>query len=1108
MEKLTLEPRRNGSVDSSLAELVEALTAKLQAGEPVDWSAVSRDHPAHAGDLRALAPALAALADLSRSADRGPSGIAPPIDGGTPPGELGDFRIIREVGRGGMGVVYEAEQISLGRRVALKVLPFAATMDPKQLQRFHNEARAAASLHHEHIVPVYGVGCERSVHFYAMQFVEGTTLARIIAEMNRDLTAESAENAKKKDRSSPSAPSAVNSSPGDPTTAYRPLERASTTAPIAAASTLTAPRDKAFFRRVAELGIQAAEALEHAHSLGVVHRDVKPGNLMLDARGKLWVTDFGLARTAADAGLTMSGDLLGTLRYMSPEQAMARHGLVDHRTDIYALGATLYELLTGQPVVSGDDKQEILRQIAFEEPAAPRRVDPAIPADLETVLLKGLEKNPADRYTTAQELADDLKCWLEDRAIRAKPPRLRQKLAKRIRRHPLAVGIAAISMFAVVILVGFAFWFVERYGKEKGLREAAEGRATAQQRLTDTQTYHRLVSDVKSQIADPHPGWTWDCLAMLEEAAHMPVPEKNLQELRSLAAQCLGTVDARPAELLAKGSNLYAIAYHPSGRMIAVAEATTGLVDRSDVTLLDTNQPGSSHTLKCPPEFTYDKVHELAFSADGRWLVASTLNRIHCWDLSTQPPALASSKVHDATINCLILSPDSQTLFTASREHQRDRGVVKSWNLPTQIEAASSFEFALYRAGGNDGLIRLAVHPDEGWFVVSTSSYYYFLSMATLQPIRPPEASRGGRFEFSPDGRNWLVEGRYGIHEWSTPNAPWLVPDATNPNQWATAAAFSPDGALVALTRLDQVVIHDAVGGRVVADFPAVARAHREIRRMAFAPDGRKIAVTTSAGVQVYDIRVPMQQTSGPIFPDRVTDFVLAPNGRYHAFGSVLNERGTKSVTVFEAVGDIGQSFKPRYAWRARQDRGLAFDSASQRLARIGPFDINISHVDGSPKPTDRFSGFHSFRNGDETAFGADGNLWTTSRFVGFTVDQAGKSTFVSQQESRPVPKNPSSRTMAAYTSLAVGSRAAIRGTQDGMIDTFDPSNGNRLFSWEVAGCAISSTALSGDGRLAVVGTRYGEIGLVEISTGRIITTAEPFRSQVSTVAFAPGSRT
>ena len=169
-------------VDSAFGRLVEDLTARLQAGEAVDWLAVAQDHPDHADELAAVPPALEMLGHLSRAGDAALSGVATaPPDDDSVTGVLGDFRLLREVGRGGMGIVYEAEQISLGRRVALKVLPFAATMDPKQLQRFRNEAKAAASLHHEHVVPVYGVGCERGVHYYAMQFIDGITLAQVIA---------------------------------------------------------------------------------------------------------------------------------------------------------------------------------------------------------------------------------------------------------------------------------------------------------------------------------------------------------------------------------------------------------------------------------------------------------------------------------------------------------------------------------------------------------------------------------------------------------------------------------------------------------------------------------------------------------------------------------------------------------------------------------------------------------------------------------------------------------------------------------------------------------------------------------------------------------------
>jgi serine/threonine protein kinase len=452
------------AAEIGLAELVEELSAKIETGEAVDLSAYLAAHPAHADELRRLVPALRLLADFSRS---GAASVPPLVADGSgdeTPGRLGDFRILREVGRGGMGVVYEAEQISLRRRVALKILPFAATMDSRQLKRFQNEACAAASLEHPHIVPVYGVGCERGVHYYAMKFIDGQSLAAVIEAQHQDV-----------DSRPTSEPRPLGSCGDQPLPDGRGSER---TSPVAALSTQRPSRDAAAFRQIAKWGIQAAEALEHAHSVGIVHRDIKPANLMIDSRGVLWVADFGLARTAADAGLTMTGDVLGTLRYMSPEQAMAKHGLVDHRTDIYSLGVTLYELLTGVPAIPGTDRHELMQRIAFEEIVPPRQHEPSIPLDLETVLLKALAHEPASRYASAQEFADDLRRWLDSKPVRAKRPGVADRLGKWTRRNRAVVVTAAICLL-VSMAVGTAVSLYQVGIAREAQRqaEAAEGQA-------------------------------------------------------------------------------------------------------------------------------------------------------------------------------------------------------------------------------------------------------------------------------------------------------------------------------------------------------------------------------------------------------------------------------------------------------------------------------------------------------------------------------------------------------------------------------------------------------------------------------------------------------
>ncbi|HEV3204533.1 MAG TPA: serine/threonine-protein kinase, partial [Gemmataceae bacterium] len=367
-------------------------------------------------------------------------------------GQLGDFRLIREVGRGGMGIVYEAEQISLGRRVALKLLPFAATLDPKQLQRFKNEAQAAAHLHHTNIVPVHAVGCERGVHYYAMQFIEGQTLAAVIQQW-RGTRGEGQGTRGEEPRGAEGGAATVDEVRGRHETLPEGLRF---TSPITRHSPLATLH--LFFRTVAQFGVQAAEALEHAHQLGVVHRDIKPANLLVDVRGTLWITDFGLAHFQNQDGLTMTGDLVGTLRYMSPEQALAKRALVDHRTDIYSLGVTLYELMTLEPAFSGRDREELLWQIAFEEPRPLRQLNKSIPLELETIVLKAIEKNPAERYATAQELADDLERFLGDKPIQARRPTLLHRARKWSRRHRAVVAATAVSLVLLLVLavVGLA----------------------------------------------------------------------------------------------------------------------------------------------------------------------------------------------------------------------------------------------------------------------------------------------------------------------------------------------------------------------------------------------------------------------------------------------------------------------------------------------------------------------------------------------------------------------------------------------------------------------------------------------------------------------------
>lgn len=506
LEQPSLNPEQD--LNSILMDFVDA----VQAGRNPDRAQLLASHPELAGDLAEFLSSYDQLeqfaAPLRETIKRGsgrqtmnapmaiPVAMTPTASGQW---QLGDFVLLRELGRGGMGVVYEAEQISLRRRVALKMLSFAAALDPRQLQRFRNEAQAAAQLHHPHIVPVHAVGVERAVHYYAMQYIEGQSLATLIAAW-RDEGSESASTMLPATAIPPHIPKAQSSAPAVSTAVALVTERSLV--------------GRGFFERIARLGKQAAEGLEHAHQMGVVHRDVKPGNLLLDMQGDLWIADFGLAQVRSSVELTQTGELLGTLRYASPEQILAQRGVIDHRSDIYSLGATLYELLTLKPVFEGRGRHELLHQIAHNEPTPPRSLVPTVPVELETIVLKAMAKNPGERYQTAQDLADDLGRFSDDQPIRARRPTLAQRIARWCRRHRgLAASGLVLLVVAVFLLAVSNLWIAGQraelraaYDREQlKAREARQERNRAQESLRKA----RRAVDFFTQISE-------------EELARMP----------------------------------------------------------------------------------------------------------------------------------------------------------------------------------------------------------------------------------------------------------------------------------------------------------------------------------------------------------------------------------------------------------------------------------------------------------------------------------------------------------------------------------------------------------------------------------------------------------
>jgi serine/threonine protein kinase/WD40 repeat protein len=897
------------SADPAFEMLVDRLIARLQAGEKLDWSIVVREHPEHADRLQSMADALEALADLSAAADPNPSDIAPGSrEMGFDPGVLGDFQILREVGRGGMAVVYEAEQVSLNRRVALKVLPLAATMDPRQLQRFRHEARAAGLLHHPHIVPVHGVGCERGVHYYAMQLIEGCSLAAVIGEW-------------RKERRNPKS-AALASDPA--------LAGGEETQPEAARATVPSDRARIPYRRIAELVVQAADALEYAHTMGVVHRDVKPANLLLDAGGNVWVTDFGLARLGAGPGLTASGDLLGTLRYMSPEQALARHGLVDHRTDIYSLGATLYELLTLQPAVDGTSKEEVLHRLSFEEPIPLRKLDRSIPAELETVTLKALAKSPEERYSTARELAEDLRRWLTDRPIQVRPPRLVHRLRKWSYRHRpvLAVlGAALILVVAALSLGAVAYGVKQRELANDRSRFADEKEHS--ERMIAEQLRQVLVDRAEAiRVARP-PGYRRRVWADLHQATALPGGEGGVDQLRATVLKCLGdpvglepvedpkTVTRRThpdlaAELkerVGKAADGSPVAASPDGEVVAVTAR-----DRRSVEINRRGKPIRRE------ESSLGAVYDLALAADANALAAGCEQGFVAWDL-TGPDRWV---VRAGNVFSVAITPDRRLLAVGGRQLElwslTTKRLIASWPAPL---AGARVEFSA------DGGVLLAVvngEPVAGWPVSDTPERRAIHGHA----LGVPAAA------FSPDSRQLVsVSKDRTVRVWDAGTG-GPVHVLTGHAGEIEAVAFNPDGSLLATGDLaGSIRVWDPHSGKLLGEVGQRGELG-QVWRLQFGPGGEYLAAAgrhvAAWTVRVAHGRVALERlctlAAPPGSPD-VIDLAVRPGGPELIF---LN-RGGRLYSY-----DLARADETRLLTDALSVlRSLHFTPTGDRLTFVSP---------------------------------------------------------------------------------------------------------------------------------------------------------------------------
>ena len=1024
------------SADDRLAPLIDEFVERYRSGERPSLTEFVQRCPDLEEEIRDLFPALASIEQVApQLADgEGPVSASLPI-----PERLGEFRILREISRGGMGIVYAAVQESLNRQVALKVLPQFALLDSSHRQRFQREARLAARLHHTNIVPVFGVGEQDGICFFAMQYIEGRSLDEVVRELCRlrkstasitepldaiagrltevltrapdggaesELESQSVgiresdlgnSNDVEKLVSQSGADEQSGLGVSDDSEADLKHEECSVE-PVSHRSDLSVSgSDAGFYRNVATLGLHVAEALAYAHRHGVIHRDIKPGNLLLDTSGTIWVADFGLARTGEDT-LTQTGDIVGTLRYMAPERF---NGRADPRADLYSLGVTLYELLTLQSAFDASDRVRLIRQVTQESPPAPRRIDPRIPRDLETIILKAIEKSPDVRYQSASDLAEDLRRFLAARPIVARRATIAERMLLWFRRNPVVAGLlAVVAVLTVVLAVGSTVSAL-RLSEEQQRTQAnlgrvlnAEATAVQSEQAALLQSYRALVEQARAIRSSRRAGRRSEGLEAVARAASLletlKLGDRQRLELRNEAIACLSLIDLEecdewtPPEPGPQYVLSIAWSIDKSGERFAYDLASGEIVihrlsDFQEVQRL----PGIApfiHTLAW-------KRPQIEFSPDGRFLAAhgfvagtqgQNLFGFQVWDLTNEKLVMKSvegDSKRGPTRGAFAFAPDSSRFYYVPHFNRMLRSVDLANGTESDLfELPSAVNHMSVHPAGQ----LIAVDVREGRTLDDASAVHCLdlQSGETVHTLNHPAgilslcwrsegrqlltaAGRGPAYLWdmtTPEGPAAVLRGHETIinHIEASPDGNLLVtssPDGTSRLWTATGqelvrtrpGARQFNAASRQLTFLEPgrgVCRADIVGNREcrILGRPSRLPTSREILDLSFSPDGTLLATNSRDGIVLWNPTTG--QLLGEVKHKECSSLAFHPAGEILALAS---GEGLEFLSVenlkrseFKLVDDV---LTPAQIPRAGAASDVGFSTDGQTLFFIHRFE-------------------------------------------------------------------------------------------------------------------------------------------------------------------------